>query len=412
MVGLGMTAGLMLLAMWVAIVLLIVQHPKVSAGPATLMPKCSISGSPGVMLGNGPTFEIMDVAAATPCRVWAVGQTVKGANTTGIVLFRSDDAANQFRRTSFGVVGDNPLRVAFAPDGSAWIVGGHFPGGLPKPMVLHSSNGGDQWKEITLPVTAGPMQGISFSNDKIWVWGYAYATDFRPGVSNPDCVVLVSSDGGRTWSEKMSLHQVAGHQPFIGPVAAGGETVMVLGREADKDLLWSSSDGGQTFTRINLGFLASHLSVVGPDTAYAVSPPCTPPCNPDVLNLLETADGGRTWRPVETVWRDLLDLRFIARDVGFAIIFGMTVQTLGLYQTTDYGHSWQHVSDLPFDSGLAIGPSRPAAGTCQDSAHQLDCVEDAFRGFILGPNGLILTYGSQTIHRLALLPAAPAPGSK
>jgi photosystem II stability/assembly factor-like uncharacterized protein len=401
-------AGLILVALWVGIELLVVRHPKLPAHQAALTAKCSTSGTPTAEFRNGLAFEIMGVATAEPCRVWAVGQTIKGANTAGIVLFRSNDSGNHFRRTSFGGVGDNPIRLAFAPDGSAWIVGGHFPGGLPRPMVLRSSDGGDRWQEMSLPVGAGPMQGISFSNGKIWVWGYGYGNYYRPGASDPDGVVLISSDGGRTWSEKMKVRQVAGKQPFIGPVAASGLTVIVLGSEGDKGLLWSSRDGGQTFKRADLGLRASHLSVVGPDAAYVLSGLCTPPCNPDVLNLLETTDGGLTWKQTQTVALGVMDLTFLSGDVGFAV-FRNTATTMGLYQTNDAALSWRRVSDLPFAGDLWLG--HPTGSSCQDP-RRITCNEDGYRGFVIGPPGLIVVYGSTTIHRVVAPLAEPPRGSR
>src|SRR5262249_47878670 len=175
---------------------------------------------------------------------------------------------------------------------------------------------------------------------------------------------------------------------------------------------WSSNDGGQTFKRVDLGFPVLRLSVVRAASAYVVSPQCTPPCNTNVLELLETTDGGGTWSLVGPVGGGLLDLTFLSRDVGFAITFGIPMATVALYQTTDGGHNWQHVSDLPFASGGLSGPVGRPRNPCQAPTHQPNCVDDTFRGFVVGPNGLILTYGSHTIQRLALPPAAPLLGSK
>jgi len=168
--------------------------------------------------------------------------------------------------------GGDPV-LAFAPDGtlyySALVYDFSFANRTPSGVAVASSrDGGATW---TTPVMVHYEAANNFFNDKEWIaagaGGNVYVTwtlfkSNKPnGYISSNIVEAVSHDYGATWSSPIAVSDSA--HPFdqgSSPAVAPDGTIYVAyeGNQAsdvtkDQIVLARSTDGGQTFTNVELG---------------------------------------------------------------------------------------------------------------------------------------------------------------
>jgi hypothetical protein len=167
--------------------------------------------------------------------------------------------------------GGDPV-LAFAPGGtlyySALVYDFSFSNRTPSGVaVAVSHDGGATW---STPVMVHYEAANTFFNDKEWIaagaGGDVYVTWTRfksnkPGHSSSNIVEAVSHDYGQTWSDPIAVSDIA--HPFdqgSSPAVAPDGTVYVAyeGNQAsdvtkNQIVLARSTDGGQTFTNVELG---------------------------------------------------------------------------------------------------------------------------------------------------------------
>src|SRR5713226_2986574 len=195
-----------------------------------------------------------------------------GSTFTDVLLPGWDSfsgAAGLFKHVQAG--GDPVL--AFAPDGTLYysalvyeFLGNRTPSGV---AVASSRDGGATW---SAPVMVHYEDANTFFNDKEWIaagaGGNVYVTwtlfkfnRGQGGYISSKIVEAVSRDHGATWSDPIAVSDSA--HPFdqgSSPAVAPDGTVYVAyeGNQAsdvtkDQTVLARSTDGGRTFTNVELG---------------------------------------------------------------------------------------------------------------------------------------------------------------
>src|SRR5713101_3105107 len=196
-----------------------------------------------------------------------------GSTFTDVLLPGWDPATGATGLFKHVQAGGDPV-LAFAPDGtlyySALVYDFSFPNRTPSGVaVAVSHDGGATWNT---PVMVHYEDANTFFNDKEWIsagaGGNVYVTwtlfklnDHGLGYISSHIVEAVSHDYGATWSGPIAVSDRA--HPFdqgSSPAVAPDGTVYVAyeGNQAsdvtkDQAVLARSTDGGRTFTNVELG---------------------------------------------------------------------------------------------------------------------------------------------------------------
>src|SRR6266852_3844085 len=195
-----------------------------------------------------------------------------GSTFTDVLLPGWDPATGATGLFKHVQAGGDPV-LAFAPDGtlyySALVYDFSFPNRTPSGVaVAVSHNGGATWNT---PVMVHYEDANTFFNDKDWIaagaGGNVYVTwtlfkfNKPHGYISSNIVEAVSHDYGATWSSPIAVSDSA--HPFdqgSSPAVAPDGTIYVAyeGNQAsdvtkDQTVLARSTDGGLTFTNVELG---------------------------------------------------------------------------------------------------------------------------------------------------------------
>ncbi len=195
-----------------------------------------------------------------------------GSTFTDVLLPGWDSATGATGLFKHVQAGGDPV-LAFAPDGtlyySALVYDFSFPNRTPSGVaVAVSHDGGATWNT---PVMVHYEDANTFFNDKEWIaagaGGNVYVTwtlfkfNKPRGYISSHIVEAVSHDHGATWSDPIAVSDSAhpfdqGSSPAVAPdgtvyVAYGGNQASNVFR--DQIVLARSTDGGLTFTNVELG---------------------------------------------------------------------------------------------------------------------------------------------------------------
>jgi hypothetical protein len=196
-----------------------------------------------------------------------------GSTFTDVLLPGWDPATGATGLFKHVQAGGDPV-LAFAPDGtlyySALVYDFSFPNRTPSGVaVAVSHDGGATWNT---PAMVHFEDANTFFNDKEWIaagaGGNVYVTwtlfklnDHGLGYISSHIVEAVSRDHGATWSDPIAVSDSAhpfdqGSSPAVAPdgtvyVAYEGNQASNVSR--DQIVLARSTDGGRTFTNVELG---------------------------------------------------------------------------------------------------------------------------------------------------------------
>ena len=310
----------------------------------------------------------------------------------GDVLFRTDDAGRSWRRlgpapggTRFGAIGFRDadrgfvtgsdcsqdqcvLKISATKDGgqswetvfSAPIGFSAFPrafqfvdpdhgwlaveGGF---LITH--NGGRTWTQQQVPFDHAFVRDADLA-DKDHAWAV---------ISWPERLIR-SLDGGQTWQAAPGTGGTGRPQQvdFVDK-NYGWYTANVCGERVCRALLFATQDGGETWEEIDLGDLTiiEELAFVDRLNGWLIGGSCEEQCTVEVLR---TADGGRTWVGQLVITRYPRNFAFVDEETAWlwypathSVGFGAEVPArMLIYHTADAGGAPSSI--VPPDTGVGL----------------------------------------------------------
>ncbi|HVC32962.1 MAG TPA: YCF48-related protein [Chloroflexota bacterium] len=254
-----------------------------------------------------------------------------------------------------------PAGLRFASPDLGWIPvragSGNLRGGL-----LLTKDGGTSWFFV-----AGEP---GWSVDDVAVGGsvsgaVTWAVGTRRVTSGQVPFLVKSTDLGQRWQQVLPVVTPITTVDFLNPVRGWG-----IGSEAGAGRIFSTTDGGQTWTMLVGLQNAAALSFVDPLHGWVAGDDGSPgggtvwspgaqdlsfdPWTAAALgarNVLETDDGGHGWRTVYRGWGQIVWLRFFDRVHGLLVTLSAPDHPgPGLLATSDGGATWSWKAGI---SGVA-----------------------------------------------------------
>jgi photosystem II stability/assembly factor-like uncharacterized protein len=252
--------------------------------------------------------------------------------SAGTVL-RTVDGGITWSVESSGV--DTDLRAVWITSGGTAVAVGM------SATVIHSTNGGMTWSPADIPafLDTEHMNGVSMWDDQRGVAvGY--------GELGGDGTILVTDDGGATWTARNREIDDGGFSAFFAVWAEGDSLACIGAREGR---VVRSDDGGETWITLDSGSIWAVESMHFVDETHGWA--CT-----HQRDILRTSDGGLTWDVITGPQNHIDDIQFGSADVGIAV--GTTGSVLG---STDGGETWmlQHAGLTTWSHARAVWMTSP-----------------------------------------------------
>ena len=230
------------------------------------------------------------------------GWGATGGAAEAVGVFRTSDGGKTWRNVSSALpastdipppghlpFGGRKSGIHFLNTSTGWITGTVLVNDLAWLYVSH--DGGSTWYQQLLSLPPGvPSAQLSLLSPTFFS-----ATDgilpaiFSDLITGRDIAtdIYVTHDGGTTWKSTMPLPATAGTIDFVD---------MQHGWVTDGMVLYSTSDGGQHWTKLSPGAnfkQVTDLSFVSSTTGWAIGRQSN-----TSSFLLKTTDGGKTWAPI------------------------------------------------------------------------------------------------------------------
>jgi photosystem II stability/assembly factor-like uncharacterized protein len=342
--------------------------------------------------------------------------TAKTSGTTAIPLDLNNAPAARMHPLAGAlpnvrILGFDPVTAQ-----DAWVVGASgctTNGGNWQGFIQATSNAGQTWT-LQETLANNVITHVSFVNPQD---GWALEQQSACGsktvrylIGTRSSTVLLTTDGGRTWTTGATIPGVVGTMHFTSPSDGWATLPGGLLATTDGGRQWSSLPGSPS------GVLA--LSSQG-QLDWAVAQTSTSP------EIYGSTDGGGRWQRLATFDSHgngvtSAVLRFTSPQdgwVAFADPFNCTSQgcgVQGVYRTTDGGATWTQVAGSPgCPPGAALGAGVPAADPTPvvGAAGTSVAIVSAVNGAVCGPGPLstlsLSTNGGtsfRTVHSLVLRP--------
>lgn len=316
----------------------------------------------------GVTVELRGLSVVSKDVAWASG-------AKGTVLRTVDGQ----RWTSMNIAGAEKLdfRDIQGFDAKTAIAMSAGPG---KTSTLYKTlDGGASW---TLLKVNGDETGFWDAMD---FWDKDHGIVFGDPV-NGSFQVLVTSDGGRTWTNPVKDAQQLAAMPNEGAFAASGTCISVLGTQevwfvtggAAKSRIFHSRDGGKTWaassTEVPAGAPPKGLfsvSVAKNGRGFAVGGDYQQ-AKGEGLNAMSSDDGGQTWQASPALPQGFMSVVSKVPGSSSFVVGGLA----GSGVSKDFGKTWKVLGDTPLN---ALG------------------FADRTHGWAVGPKGLILQYAGEPL---------------
>ena len=200
-----------------------------------------------------------------------------------------------------------------------------------------STDGGYTWKEFRLPVDRGLGFEIKMFDE---TYGY---------ISGPPRWLFKTTNGGESWNQVLLPDSVKG--VYVEKLSIVHPDTIILSMVwTNKGVILRSTDGGVTWDYNDAPVLywVPNMFFIDFQHGYSVGYKRTGEGDRALDLYTYTTDGGRTWAPVESKWRDpaggLRDIRFLDRLNGIAV--GGQGKILRTY---DGGKTWEQ-QPVPLDT--------------------------------------------------------------
>ena len=286
-------------------------------------------------------IPLHSVHAVSESIVWVAG----ASSLTGPLVLKTTDGGDNW----VGVTGDiddipnvGPANLIAIDSLRAWI--GDYWG-----RIIATVNGGLSWTQqaVPPPSVSNWIAGLCFFDAAN---GYVLGDDLTPGGR---LVFLRTTDGGTTWSHLANEPvMMAGETPM-------GDTFCCTDRQhvwfgTNNSLVWRTTDGGDTWLSATPGSGIVNALAMHDDS---VGIACLGPTEPG--RFARTTDGGATWQPLSGVTPEMGVLAaFPAGSTNAWVAAPHAVAC-----SRDNGETWVLQPTDPFDGSLnAISFSDPTNG--------------------------------------------------
>lgn len=293
------------------------------------------------MLATSNASELLDAVDGERAYfvvIESTGESASAVNTT--VLFATSDAGRTWAESAPLRTTARVVSLSFADAGHGWLLmtEGAAMGRNPV-QVYRTKDGGRHWSpaDTGIPI-ACDKTGITFPAITVgWLTSECVA-------ASPD-VLLVSRDGGATWVAQPLPVSVG--VSASGPEFAGGTGFLTVGRDGGAPILLTTADLGRTWRRMPLpGEAGSYPQVKFFSPADGVLVPSgTQGSLGDVVYT--TSDRGQTWRAVRQGMHFTklgVTVEFVSQRTGFAWSLGTDAPGASappIYETSDSGRTWK-----------------------------------------------------------------------
>ena len=278
---------------------------------------------------------------------------------TGGGVWKTMDGGNNWKNISDKFFGGSIGAVAVAPSDEAIVYVGEGENTLRGNVsegfgMWRSEDGGRNWKSIGLKDTRHIARIVVHPKDPNTVWVSAIGHLFGP---NQERGVYKTTDGGRNWKKVLFSDKQSGSIDLV--MEPGNPSVLYastwtvqrtpysLESGGAGSALWKSTDGGETWQKLNdkkgfpgktiLGNICVAVSRSTPEVVYAL-------VESEKGGLLRSNDAGETWTNVSlepNIRQRAWYFNRIFLDPNNAdIIYALNVN---MYRSRDAGKTWQEI---------------------------------------------------------------------
>ena len=297
---------------------LLYLHPKIGGPPP--QPVAKSSPTPPLLVGP----YITNYSFVTPSVGWAV--VVNLPEQTPFWIFKTTDGAKHWvvqytgHREAYG-----PLSglIRFFDRTHGVVIGG-------PDAILRTSDGGDHWIKVTVPISGIATSAVFSDSMHGWVGAIAALV-----VAAPITELVSTADGGLNWTNLP-------RPPGISQIVFRSQTEgWASGVDPAQPALYSTSDGGRTWTEHRLPV---HIEPMEGKPWLTVPRVILIPERGVIALILDTAyasfDGGDTWRLlVRPPAASYYEVAFVDATHWWAM-----QQDGALYKTSDSGQTWDRVA--------------------------------------------------------------------
>lgn len=294
-------------------------------------------------------FMPVDMSFVDFHRGRVAGQEEDGTNNGGSrpVVLATDNGGANWERSFSPPAGTRCLPysvgLAFAGSGDGWL---YFKDDGMNGKLYHTGDGGKQWRLIQTALASGRTAAgapVFAGPGAGWLPVDAGAAPLPGGI-------LITADGGRSWrwagfDRGWSIRAVSLLSPDSG--WAVGELPNV------GDFLVQTRDGGKTWRQVLPSLRpAAGISFTGSGQGMGIGLPSDPGA------VLCTADGGKTWRVVNSLKMRLLAVSCLDAREGWVVAGNPDDSGRVLLRTDDGGATWKALARFDLPPGT-VAPDAP-----------------------------------------------------
>ncbi|HEX3622747.1 MAG TPA: sialidase family protein [Acidimicrobiales bacterium] len=244
---------------------------------------------------GGQTWSRPDLASASPSP-----QSYPNCNSSARGTFEAQPAFGRSGAlymaltgwdTQDGGLGSNPsVIVSKSTDlGNSWV-----------PVVARNNRGKtDQALEADRPVTGIAVDAKSGSADIVYVGASRRSPGFAaPNAAPNQPIVMVSTDGGKTFGEPIDVSQAAFSDAGLRQKAFSATTTVPAAPGVTTTTAPAGSRAAQPDQAVNFGGFGPSMTVDNKGTVYAIWPSASAnvtPSPPGGLIMSKSTDHGKTW---------------------------------------------------------------------------------------------------------------------
>ncbi len=221
-------------------------------------------------------------------------------------------------------------KICFATRNTGWIFSSGVYSNTLQSKIFKTTDGGKYW---SIQYKGNSFLHVSlFTTDSLHCWGV------DNGLLENSGTLLFTSDGGETW-DSTSISSKEKIDYFTSLYFFNTQTGIAFNNPS-----WFTSDGGKNWIKGNdstINFsLLTKVYFINNKLGWAVSE--WSPFATDGGFIVNTIDGGKTWKYQDTLSARMYGVDFVDSLKGFAVGTNWNFSTWFLYSTINGGEDWQY----------------------------------------------------------------------